>query len=222
MLEQYPHGWWSCSYTVSPIESPPSLAQLRQILQEIKGHETGWPVWLSLDTTPEMTPHVVDDVIECWLRDTEDADYWRADPKGHMFLLRRLQEDTGEMQGVEPGTVLDVTLPVWRTGECLLHAARLAARVGAQHVELAMTWHGLEGRELRTIASPRRRAPLFPGRVSHENEVRTTIGTVAAGISDTLPELVQSLTAPLYARFNFFEPASEFYVAEVGQMRKGI
>lgn len=222
MFEQYPHGWWSCSYTVGPVETPPTLAAFRNILREIKGHETGWPVWLSLDTTQAMTPHVVGDVIECWLLDTGDADFWRADPKGQMFLLRRFQEDTGEMRGLEPGQVFDLTLPIWRTGECLLHASRLAAHLGAQHVELAMTWHGLEGRELRTVASSRRRAPLFPGRVCRDNEVRTTVETEAAAISDTLPELVKHLTMPLHARFNFFEAQEELYVAEITEMRKGV
>lgn len=222
MLEQYPHGWWSCSYTVSPVESPPSLATFREILREIKGHETGWPVWLSLDTRPEMTPHVVGDVIECWLQDTEDGDFWRADPKGQMFMLRRFQEDTGEINGVEPGQVFDLTLPIWRTGECLLHASRLAARLGAESVELAMTWHGLEGRELRTVASRRLRAPLFPGRICQDDEVRTIVETESAAISDALPELVKRLTEPLYAQFNFFEVKDEFYAAEITEMRSGV
>jgi len=198
------------------------LVAFRNILKEIKGHETGWPVWLSLDTTPAMTPHVLGDVIECWLLDTEDADFWRADPKGQMFLLRRFQEDTGEIKGIEPGQVFDLTLPIWRTGECLLHASRLAARLGAQHAEFAMAWHGLEGRELRTVASRGRRTPLFPGHICHEDEVRTTVETEAAAISDTLPELVKSLTAPLFARFDFFEVQDEFYAAEISEMRTGL
>ncbi len=222
MLEHYPFGWWSCSYQLSPVDDPPSLPQFRDILRQVKGHETGWPVWLALDTTPESTPHVVDGLIECWLRDTEDADFWRADPSGQMFLLRRFQEDTGEIQGIQPGHVLDVTLPVWRTGECLLHASRLAKQLGASRVELAMTWHGLKGRELRTVASRGRRAPMFPGRVCHEDEVRTTVENETDAISDALPELVQRLTAPLYARFNFYEPPVGFYVAEISEMRRGI
>lgn len=222
MLEHYPHGWWSCSYRLTPVDKPPELAEFRRILREVKGRETGWPVWLSLDTTPEMTPRVIDGVIECWLRDTEDADYWRADPRGQLFLLRRLQEDTGEIQGTEPGKLFDVTLPIWRTGECLLHAGRLAPRLGATDIELTMTWHGLQGRELRTLASRGRRAPIFPGRTAHENEVRTTSTAEAASVSELLQELVEQLTRPLYARFDFFEPSSEFYMSELTELKRGL
>lgn len=216
----YDSGSWSCTYFVSPVDDPPTLPRFRDILLEVKGTETGWPVWLALMGRPEMHPRIVGDVIECWLDKTPDADFWRADPRGRMFLIRRLQEDTREIPGVEPGQIVDLTLPVWRTGECLLHAARLANRLGATDVNLAMTWTGLEGRELTTRASPNRM--VMPGRICRDNTVRTDISAEAKAIPDALPELVKRLVAPLFARFDFLEPPEELYETELARMRRGV
>jgi hypothetical protein len=218
--DPYAVGSWSCAYQVSPVADPPSATQLLSIIQQTKGHETGWPVWLILGNRPEMRPHLVGDVIECWLNLTVDQDFWRADPRGRMFLIRRLQEDTRDIQGAEPGRYFDLTLPVWRTGECLLHAGRFATQLGAEHVDLRMQWRGLAGRELATLVSPLRM--LDPGRVATDNEVVTSIGTDAAAISDTLPELVRRLTEPLFARFDFFQPSTELYTSEIERMRRGV
>lgn len=218
MSDVYSTGWWSCSYIVTPVAEPPSLPTLRTTLLEIKGTETGWPVWLSLEGRPGMEARIADGIIECWLRETESADFWRADPKGRMFLLRRLQEDT-DFRDVAPGSFLDLILPVWRTGECLLHAGRLADRLGADTVDMTMTWHGLFGRQLRARAGTGRM--LMPGRVCTDPEVTTNTRVAAAEISDTLPEMVKALVDPLYARFGFFQPADQLYTSKLHRMRTG-
>jgi hypothetical protein len=218
MPDLYRLGWWSCSYVLTPIETPPSLATLRRFLLEVEGTETGWPVWLALDNRPSMAAHIEGGIIECWLRDVSSADFWRADPKGYMFLLRKFQEDT-DFQSVPAGTCLDLILPIWRTGECLLHAGRLAEKVGATTVDLTMTWHGLAGRELRALTGNRM---LSPGNICNDDEVLTVITAAASEISEILPELVKALVAPLYEHFDFFEPPSNIYVAEIHRMRTGI
>jgi hypothetical protein len=63
---------------------------------------------------------------------------------------------------------------------------------------------------------------LMPGRVCHDSEVSANVTASAAAIVDTLPELVRTLVAPLYARFGFFEPANELYASELYRMRTGI
>jgi hypothetical protein len=213
-------GSWSCAYQVSPVEEPPSLRRLLDIVREVEGHETGWPVWLILGNRPEMRPRIEGDVIECWLHETGLEDFWRADPRGRMFLSRRLQEDVESSPGVRPAKYFELALPVWRTGECLLHASRLAPRLGADRVDLTMTWDGLAGRELSAFGSPHRW--LNPGRICHEERVRTTISTEADAISDTLPDLVRALVAPLYERFDFFEAPAELYTTETERMRRRI
>jgi hypothetical protein len=164
----------------------------------------------------------VGDSIECWLRDVDDSmDFWRADPSGRMFLLRRHQEDSAaDFPRVAPGEFLDLVLPVWRTGECLLHASRLGHRLGVDNVEVEMIWHGIAGRELRALAGSGRRS-IMPGRICKDPEVRSRIIVPLAQISDSLPEFVKELVSPLYARFDFFEPPNELYAAELHRMRSG-
>jgi len=215
-IDLYQKGSWSCSYVVHPVLHPPSLSQFKRILEEVKGTETGWPPWLSLENRPGMEMKINDGLIECWLKDTADADFWRADPKGFMFLIRRLQEDT-DFPNVEPRTLFDLTLPVWRTGECMLHAVRLAGKLNAEHLDLTMAWEGLAGRELRALASPNRM--LFQGRRSTDDSVSTSISTPIATVLDALPDLVKKLLDPLYARFGFYEPADELYATELHRMR---
>ena len=220
--DHYDHGWWSCSYILSPVDMPPTLPVLRRILLEIKGTETGWPVWLSLDGRPRMGAAIVGDSIECWLQDVEDsADFWRADPRGRMFLLRCHQEDSrSDFPNTSAGSFLDLILPVWRTGECLLHANRLGRRLEANTVEVQMTWHGLAGRELRARAGPGLRS-VMPGKICSDPEVRSRITVPVTQIPDSLPEFVKELVSPLYARFDFFEPSDELYVTELHRMRSG-
>jgi hypothetical protein len=220
--DRYLFGWWSCSYILSPVNAPPSLPMLRRILIEVKGTETGWPVWLSLDGSPGMGATIAGDSIECWLRDVHDStDFWRASPQGRMFLLRRHQEDSdSDFPSVVPGEFLDLILPVWRTGECLLHASRLGHRLEADTVEVEMIWHGIAGRELRALAGAGRRS-VMPGRICNDPEVRSRITVPLAQISDSLPEFVKELVSPLYARFDFFEPPDELYATELRRMRSG-
>jgi hypothetical protein len=209
-------GWWACSYSLSQVDRPPSLQEMAQILEEVKGHETGWPVWLSLNRD-DMRPYPAGGAIECWLKDTPHGDFWRADPRGYLFLIRNLQEDYAFSQS-SPGSAFDLTLPVWRTGECLLHASRMAARLNAETVDLSMTWSGLRGRTLLALAGDRH---LFPGRVSQEDQVETVVSVSASAIPDTLPELVKALTSRLYASFDFFDPPDEMYTTELHRLRTG-
>jgi transcriptional regulator with XRE-family HTH domain len=218
---RYQHGWWASAYELQGVETPPSLSAFLKILEEVRGNETGWPVWLWLPNRREMLPKPVGNTIECWLNETGDdahADFWRADPRGLMFLLRGYQEDSA--QRIPPGAYLDMTLPVWRTGECLLHASRLAASLGAPVVDFSMHWTGLRGRELSNELSQMRH--IAPGRICAEQEVRTSVRVEAANIGDALPEIVRRLVAPLYERFDFFEPSNELYVEELTRMRRGI
>ena len=113
-----------------------------------------------------------------------------------LFLLRRHQEDSRvDFPGVSAGSFLDLILPVWRTGECLLHASRMGRRFDADTVEVEMTWHGLAGRELRALAGPGLRS-VMPGRICNDPEVRSRIAVPVAQISDSLPEFVKELVSP--------------------------
>jgi hypothetical protein len=212
--DSYSLGWWSCAYYLDPVKTT-SLAEFRNILLEVKGHETGWPGWLTGSERPGP-----DNTIECWIDDMESFDFWRASPLGRMFLLRRLQEDW-DFRSASPGSFIDLILPIWRTGECLLHASRLAARLKSETVEIQMTWHGLAGRELRALAGPIARS-VMPGKICGVAEIKSSTFVHASDISDTLPELVKTLVSPLYQHFDFFDPGDQLYSSELHRMRSGI
>lgn len=151
-------------------------------------------------------------------RNTGHSDFWRASPKGMMFLLRGYEEDGSRR--LNPGTVLDVTLPIWRTGECLLHAYRLAMALGAElpSAIFRVTWEGLSGRTLVSWAEPRR---IFfdPKGPSQQDSVTSEITVSTDQISATLPEMVKTLTAPLYEVFDFYVPPSTMIQEELSKMR---
>ena len=231
---RYSKGTWQVAYSILGNLQSSTLNELLDVLRKVKGHETGWPPWW-VPTRDEIRPYPYEGVVECWLKETRsaslfgesrsdnfrftaDSDFWRASPKGMMFLLRGYQEDGSPR--LRPGTVLDVTLPIWRTGECLLHAQRLAVALGGESasVMFRFMWQGLSGRMLTSWAGQRRLLsdPMGPSR---QDSVTSEITVPADQISTTLPEIVKTLTAPLYGIFDFYAPSLGAIQNELSKMR---
>jgi hypothetical protein len=221
--DRYRNGFWTAAYEIFTPAQPLSLTKLRDALMASVGRETGWPVWW-WPQTADARPRIVENGIECLLAngtfsDPSHSDYWRASPDPVLFLLRGYEDD-GQKQ-FDPGTRLDFLLPIWRTGECLLHASRFAANIGfrAAPVTFRMTWEGLHARHLSSWANERYFAPDAT-RVAEENSVSSEIETRADRIQDQLPELVQLLLQPLYLVFDFFEVPMQTIEAELAEMQK--
>jgi len=232
---RYSKGVWYVAYTIRDIHPSIDRTKLLDVLREVRGHETGWPPWW-IPSRKEIAPYPYDEVIECWLvdlhsssifgparsdvfRDSGHSDFWRASPKGMMFLLRGYEEDSDPHS--EPGTMVDVILPIWRVGECLLHAERLAKVIGKSvttPVTILITWKGVSGRTLVSWATPRR--ILFDHRGPSRQDSVTSEITVATNlISETLPEIVETLTKPLYETFDFFNVPPTVVREELLKMR---
>lgn len=232
---RYSRGIWYVAYSIRGISSSMALSEFLNVLRKTRGHETGWPPWW-VPSREEIAPYPYNGVVECWLRELRSpsifeptrsdvfqysghSDFWRASPKGMMFLLRGYEEDSDPH--VEPGTMVDVTLPIWRIGECLLHAERLAKAIGsnvATSVTIRITWKGLSGRTLISWATPRR---IFfdPRGPSRQDSVTSEITVATDLISETLPEIVKTLTKPLYETFDFFDVPSTMVREELLKMR---
>jgi Transcriptional regulator, AbiEi antitoxin, Type IV TA system len=216
----YASGTWTASYQLSSSSAPLPTTRLLGLLRDNVGHETGWPVWNARIGRPQPA----DGAIENWLTDGtlfggSHADYWRARPDGALFLLRGYQEDD-EFEGIEPGTALDLTLPVWRVGECLLHAVRMAEALDASRVEFQMRWDGLRGRKLSSLAN--RGRFMTPAGPAEEPIVTTAIEVRAHAIRDQLADVVRELVEPLFAVFDFFEPPSAIYHEEIAKLRQPV
>ncbi|HET8862848.1 MAG TPA: hypothetical protein VFM94_06335, partial [Solirubrobacterales bacterium] len=224
LAEHYARGTWSSSYRLVGVPDRPDLRKFMAILREVAGHETGWPAWW-VPSSADVRPQPVAGAIECWfdadaLAEWAEADYWRADPEGRLFLIRAYQEDAPREELTrEPGTRFDLTLPIWRTGECLLHAERLARRLDADSIQFMMRWTDLEGRRLAALADRQWKMPPTPP--AAEDEVISYLEVHPEQIRTGLADVVRELVDPLYARFDFFEPPSDIYEEELAEMRSG-
>jgi transcriptional regulator with XRE-family HTH domain len=220
---RFSNGIWFIGYSITGDLRPPSLTDFLQILREAKGHETGWPPWW-VPTKPEIAPYVFEKTIECWLAepdangDPSHSDFWRASPLGMMFLLRGYEED-GREPKIQPGTQLEFTLPVWRIGECLLHAERLAQRLAGEKssVNVRVTWRGLSGRVLSNWRPER--LGFDERHLCRSNSISASASLGVAEISSGLPEIVEALTRPLYEAFDFFRVPRATIEAELSYMR---
>lgn len=222
-----PHGHYRVACIVDGVEI--DLPRLRDVMQRSAQHLTGWPPWW-WPTREEITPYIHDNTIECHIAtqlgnpDAAHSDFWRVSTSGELFVIRGYIEDSLTADGrrgqpTPPGTVFDLTLPVWRIGECLLFIQRFAEEAGAEQsaVTVRCEWAGLQGRRL-TVLSGRR--ALFDDHTSRSNSFIATVTTQADRITAGLPEIVRELVNPLYALFDFFQPPATMYSEELGRMQR--
>lgn len=228
-----PHGRYSIGYEIIGDSKPVTLGQLPDVLRTSLVRHTGWPpFWLP--TRPEIAPYAMDGAIECWIggdaenppeqRDAAHADFWRIGPSGLAYLIRGYQEDAlGDRQrrtNFPPSVAFDLVIPVWRVGEALLHAERLAANLfnGPTTIKFTLTYEGLAGRTLVALDGSRL---LFEGRTAHQDQITLTTHVDAQSIGSNLPEIVQPLLEPLYSLFDFFVLPASLVTEELARMRSG-
>ena len=226
---RFAHGHYNFAYEIVGESRQIASAKLPSVLQESEVHHTGWPpFWYP--TREEIEPYLKDGAVECWLGrdprappDVAHSDFWRISPNGLAFLLRGYQEDGIDPQEVgrpelEPGTILDVTLPVWRVGEALLHAERLARNLfnGPTTIRFVAEYTGLNGRFLESLDFKR---VFRDHQASREESIKLSTHVDAQTIGPNLPEIVHPFLSPLYALFGFFELPMRLVVEELAQMR---
>jgi hypothetical protein len=231
---RFSFGHYSFSYEIIGERRQIAPAQLPDVLRASVARHTGWPpFWYP--TREGIQPYPIDGAVECWLggdtqtavenRGAADSDFWRIHPDGLAFLLRGFQEDDMEAprpgrESVSPGTIFDITLPVWRVGETLLQAQRLAGNLfdGPTTIRFIATYEGLSGRALTSIDHRRH---VWERRVSRQNSITLNTHVDAQAIDTNLPEIVHPLLSPLYALFDFFELSAQLVAEELARMRGG-
>jgi hypothetical protein len=222
----YADGCWSFTYRVLPPVSL-SVAELRRALVEVVGTETGWPAWWWPTAGDGRDPSAVGDGIECWMHggrafsDPAHADFWRASTAGQLYLLRGFDEDavaqlSPQRAQIAPGSILDPVIAIWRIGECLLHAERLANRLGSDQVEVLLRWSGLAGRRISSLTQLRF---WNAERTASEDEAEAYTRLETATISATLPRIVHDLTGPLFVLFGFLEVPEDLIATELDRLR---
>ncbi|MES2279991.1 MAG: hypothetical protein V4542_01120 [Pseudomonadota bacterium] len=192
---------------------------------QIARRYTGWSAFVSLHQEATR-PKLVEGCIEAWLAnasypDVGHADFWRIDPAGNFFLLRGYQEDSLDPQKGfgAVGTLFEATLPAWRLGEFLLRVGDLGSVMFEDGFEIvvACEWTGLRNRKL-FVHNMRR---FLPGSYqSAEDTVKTSGQFAQQTVRELLPDVVKTLTKPLYEHFDFFVPSDSFYSEELTEMTK--
>jgi hypothetical protein len=175
-------------------------------------HSAGWE------------PYAHDDFIEAWVGNPirenlnpSHCDFWRASRDGKLFTVRGYSEDGHDP--VPPGQFIDLTLPVWRIGEGLLFAARVAEQDNAvSQIAIRCRFTGLRNRRLTSVDGQR---ILLDGYVSRTDEVLLNASATLEQIRDNLSEIVHRLLIPLYERFSFFELPFQLVEEELARMRRG-
>ena len=227
---RFPNGWYRIDYALEGKIKSVELHQLQDLLEKATVPHTGWPMFW-VPTRPDLAPKEVDGVLECWLRpetgrdrmlvDPAHCDFWRATPTGRMSLIRGYQEDGQET--FPAGTIFDTTLVIWRLGEALLHAARLAKllRKGLHskiEVRLRALYTGLTGRRLSAWANPLADF-LVEGAAARSDEAMLETVAAAEDIEGNLSRYLYPLIASLFERFGVSGLSANRVQAEVARLQ---
>lgn len=229
-----PHGRYCIAYEIVGERRQMAPARFPEVLRASVVRHTGWPpFWYP--TRAGIEPYLIDGSVECWLggdpqtslgdQDAAHSDFWRIHPDGLAFLLRGYQEDGSDVQRsgrppTPPASVFDITLPVWRIGETLLHARSLAANLfeGPTTIKFVANYEGLAGRSLVSINNRRH---IWNSRIAHQDSISLNTHIDAQAIEPNLPEIIHPFLSPLYALFDFFELPMQLVVEELTRMRGG-
>jgi len=113
-----PHGHYSVSAVIDATRV--TLAQAEDAAKNAaRTKYTGWTPWW-WPTREGLRPYVEGNVIERSVGANDQdvrpdhADFWRISQQGQLFIIRGYTED-GMPDRVEPGSVIDLTIPVWRS-----------------------------------------------------------------------------------------------------------
>lgn len=215
-------------YAIEGLAYPGTLADLRQILADLP-KTSGWtPFWIP--TREVIRPVIRDGLIECWLGqpgierafpDAAHSDFWQVDSDLRAFLQRGYQEDGRDT--LEPGSFFDLTLPIRRTAEVLLHASHLVERLDgdpASAIIYSSRYTGLEGRELVAWANPRLRHDLSRRHVARTSRIDLAVTTSPRAILGELEGVVLRCLSPLYDQFDGFELTATLVAAVISDMRQ--
>jgi hypothetical protein len=224
-VARMPHGHYEIEIELVGVVNSGGVADtLRRLAEASRIKHTGWGPFVQLNRA-EFTPRPVDGHVEAWigrpvadraLRDAAHSDFWRVSPNGMMFLLRGYDEDASDR--VQPGTIIDITLPIWRVAEAMLFASRFARALdgGDPDIVVRCRYTGLQNRRLDCLTPGRHLSMEY---TCHDPRAVVQAEATATQMDDNLVEVVHTMLAPLYERFSFFQLSRELVRTEIEKMR---
>ena len=139
-----------------------------------------------------------------------------------MFLIQGYEEDGAET--FPAGSVFDSFLPIWRMGEILLHAERLASLL-QKNLNSPITVHfraiysGLSGRVVRSWSNPLNSIYFEAGAgAAKSNEAVLEAVMPARNIPARLADYIYPLVSSLYERFGITELSQDFVKKELERL----
>ncbi len=223
-----PFGHSEQAYAIEGQVLQPSLNDLRDILSKAPA-TSGWPpFWVPI--RPSLRPTIREGAVECWLgrpgverafTGAAHSDFWQVSRAGKAYLQRGYQEDGPDLQ---PGTFFDVTLPIWRTAEVLIHAAWLARKLDSavsDNVRLTARYTGLSGRRLLSWTKPLLAVGLHDGDPARARTDTVDLETTATlnEIERSIEQVIERTLTPLYERFDGFRPPSDLIAHQIAELR---
>jgi hypothetical protein len=226
-VARMPFGHYQLAFEILDVPAAPSLNDLLCRMQDTSRiRHTGWGPFVLLTRQP-FDPHPVAGNLEAWTgapvedrlsREAAHCDFWRVSPFGMLFLQRGYDEDS--IDRAQAGTLIDVTIPIWRVGEALLYVSRLARLFAADpQIILRCKYTGLRGRRLGSL-DPARNF-FMKEYTSTDNDAELQTAASAREIDDNLVEIIHPLLVPLYERFSLFELSLELVRQELDRLRRG-
>ena len=225
--ERFPNGYYEMSIHLVDATPADDIAVLKQRLSQAQRVKlTGWTPFLEMEREG-WRPYPFNDHIEAWTgrriddytpREPQFSDYWRASRKGQLYTIRGYTEDSVEdRRRVRPGSVIDVTLPVWRVGEVLYFAARfLDAFEYTRAVLINCRFTGLAGRTITSLNFSR----MTSSRPCLSDEVETGANITPQQLQENVVEVAHQLLAPIYVAFDFYTLSPTLVEEELSSLRE--
>ena len=224
---RFPKGYYEMGFALIGAKPANNLGELQDRLRQARRIKlTGWTPFLELNR-PEWSPYPLERYVEAWvgrpvdgqsaLNDGSHADFWRASLDGTLYTIRGYAEDA--LEGRAAGTLFDITLPVWRIGEGILFAHRVAETFeGAEALAIRCRYTGLDGRKLVSITG---RREVMIDHTSRSNGIVLEAQTTIQQVKDNLVEVLHQLLTPLYERFDFMQLPASLVDHELQNMLRG-
>jgi cellulose biosynthesis protein BcsQ len=194
-------GYMEASFFLSPPLPGATSPRLFQAAQAAQVPGTGWPIGAVLTIATESRPQPAPDGLTAEIVDksTKSYDHWALRADGSFYFFRNLEEDTEYLLTDDR---------VARITELLVYCTRLYASLGTERnaqVLVSVSFGGLAGRSLdRQTPDPPDGIERLAG-VCMRDSVQSEVMTELADIMPNLDKLVEVLTTPLFANFDFYQ-----------------
>ena len=208
---RFPHGCFRFDYFLEGELKTFSIQEIKDSLKQITQQypRRTFPFWVPTNN-PAILPQEYHNILECWLgaeqsgfplKTADESEYWRVSLEGRLFLLRGYWEDS---QHFPPGTIFDITLPLERMAEVMLHASSLASLMGKDkeiQVHFRVSYSGLKGRVLSLRANH-----IYKTYASRTDEAVLETIFPAENVKERLLEHITPLAISLFERFGLIRP----------------